>query len=585
MNLLKAYFICILLIPFITHAIGFKEYFLQTEDYFPVFINGFFSIILILKQQKNIPIPAIKWVAGIIGLLFFLGLIKNGFVNQSFFIKSTLTYIIVTLLFINHYSNQRLFKKDKLQLLVIFILFAFIHIVTGYLTSYFHLKDSLPIGFKHKLLGVFYNPSFLINTLILICPLFILFINLRKSTNRRAKILGWFCLSSLFLIFIIILYNKNRTGLVALTVLVAFNFYLDYYKNFNKKVLIITMALASICLFWVYANKKDSTQGRFLITKVTWVMIKENPLFGVGFNNYKAQYNQYQKKYFKTQGTEKEILLADDNRLAHNEFLQLIAEIGFIGIGVLLFFIYKIFKVYSNFITHRNSTTSLLIRARNGFLLMVLILALFSNPFRIPVLFNLISALFLFFTIAIPFRIEISFMTSHFSKKTLIIFVGLFTIPLLFQEYYLYKWMLHTTKIPKGEKENFSYFNKELNDNENYLFTTSSELYRLGEFKNSIKQLENLKKIKNNSQSEILFGLNYSKLEQHDKAIEYFQSANLMNPKLFRPKHLLMNEYLAKGDTTSAVKEAKKIISFPVKIPSNEVDYYMAEARLVTYLK
>lgn len=216
---------------------------------------------------------------------------------------------------------------------------------------------------------------------------------------------------------------------------------------------------------------------------------------------------------------------------------------------------------------------------------MVLILALFSNPFRIPVIFNLISALFLFFTIAIPIKIETSFISPLFSKKTLIIFTGVFTIPLLFQEYYLYKWMLHTTNFQYEKKENFSYFNKSLDDNENYLFTTSNELYRLGEFKNSIKQLENLKNIKNDSQSEILFGLNYSKLEQHDKAIEYFQSANLINPKLFRPKHLLMNVYLAKGDTISAVKEAKKIISFPVKIPSNEIDYYITEARLVSYLE
>lgn len=585
MNLLKAYFICILLIPFITHAIGFKEYFLQTEDYFPVFINGFFSIILILKQQKNIPIPAIKWIAGLIGILLFSGLIKNSFVNQSFFIKSSLTYLIVTSLFINHYSNYKFFLKDKLQLVLIFILFAFTHIVTGYLTSYFHLKDSLPIGFKHKLLGVFYNPSFLINSLILICPLLILLINLRKSTNHRARILGWFCLTSLFLIFIIILYNKNRTGLVALTVLVAFNFYLDYYKKFNIKVLIITMVLASISIFWIYANKKDSTQGRFLIAKVTWDMIKENPLFGVGFNNYKAQYNQYQKEYFKTQKNEKEILIADDNRLAHNELLQLIAEIGFVGIIFFLFFIYKTYRVFNKINRPSSIVTSLLIRARNGFFLMVLILALFSNPFRIPVIFNLISALFLLFTIAIPIKIETSFMSPLFSNKNLIIFIGVFTIPLLFQEYYLYKWMLHTTNFQYEKKENFSYFNKSLDDNENYLFTTSNELYRLGEFKNSIKQLENIKNIKNDSQSEILFGLNYSKLEQHDKAIEHFHSANLMNPKLFRPKHLIMNEYLAKGDTISAVKEAKKIISFPVKIPSNEIDYYIAEARLVSYLK
>lgn len=585
MKLLKIYLICILSIPFITYLIGFKEYFLQTEDYFPILINCIFSFILIIKQKKKITVPAIQWIAGIIGLILFIGLLKIDFINQLFFIKSSLIYILVSALFLNHYGNEKLFIKDKLQLILIFILFAFIHIAIGYLASFLGIKNTLDASFKHEILGIYYNPSFLINTLLLICPLLIILVNLRKSSDQKTKLLGWFCLISLILIFIIILYDKNRTGLVAIAVLVAYNFYLDYHKNINVKILIITIVFSSISLFWVYANKKNSTQGRFLIAKVTWIMIKENPLFGVGFNNYKAQYTQYQKDYFKIQRPEKEILLADDTRLAHNELLQLIAEIGVIGIGIFLFFVYKVFRVYSKVKTPLSSTISLLIRARTGFFLVVLILALFSNPFRIPVILNLISVLFLFFSIVIPYQYEKPFMSPIFSKKILFLILGLVAMPIIIQEYYLYKWMLHTNKFLKGEKESFSYFNKTLNDNENYLFTTSNELYRLGEYDNAIKQLENLKNIKNDSQSEILFGLNYSKLEKHDKALEHFQIGSLMNPKLFRPKYLMMNEYLAKGDTISAVKQAKIIVNSPIKIPSLEIDYYINKARIVSFLK
>lgn len=585
MNLLKLYLICVLSIPFITYLMGFNEYFLQTEDYFPIFINCIFFFILIIKQKKEITVPAIQWIAGIIGLILFIGLLKVDFINQLFFIKSFFIYIVVLALFLNHYSNEKLFIKDKLQLILIFILFAFIHIAIGYLAPFLGMKNTLDASFKHEILGIYYNPSFLINTLLLICPLLILLVNLRKSSDQKTKLLGWFCLTSLILIFIIILYNKNRAGLVAIAVLVAYNFYLDYHKNINVKILIITIVFSSISLFWVYANKKDSTQGRFLIAKVTWMMIKENPLFGVGFNNYKAQYTQYQKEYFKIQRPEKEILLADDNRLAHNEWLQLIAEIGVIGIGIFLFFVYKVFRVYSKVKTPLSSVTSLLIRARSSFFLVVLILALFSNPFRIPVILNLISVLFLFFSIVIPYQYEKPFMSPIFSKNILFLILGLVAMPIITQEYYLYKWMLHENKFLKGEKESFSYFNKILNDNENYLFTTSNELYRLGEYDNSIKQLENLKNIKNDSQSEILFGLNYSKLKEHDKALEHFQTGSLMNPKLFRPKYLMMNEYLVKGDTISAVKQAKIIVNSPIKIPSLEIDYYMSKAKIVSFIK
>jgi O-antigen polymerase len=585
MNLLKTYFVCILSIPFISYLLGINEYFLQTEDYLPVFINCIFSFILIIKQRKEMKVPVFQWIVGTIGLIMFMGLLKVDFINQRFFIKSFLIYILVSVLFLNHYSNKNLLIKDKLQLILIFTLFAFIHIVIGYLFFFLGVKNTLDTGFKREILGVYYNPSFLINTLLLVCPLLITLVNLRKSSNQKAKFLGWICLISLILIFIIILYNKNRAGLVAIAVLVAYNFYLDYYKDINVRILIITIVFSSISLFWIYANKNDSTQGRFLIVKITLTMIKENALFGVGFNNYKAQYTQYQKEYFKTQRTEKEILLADDTRLAHNEWLQLIAEIGIVGVSLFLLFAYKIFKVYSNIKTPISNASSLLIKARNGFFIVVLILSLFSNPFRIPVILNLISILFLFFAIIIPYQYEKPFMSPIFSKKILFLVLGLVAMPIIIQEYYLYKWMLHANKFLKGEKENFSYFNKALNDNENYLFTTSNELYSIGQYHNSIEQLENLENIKNDSQKEILFGLNYSKLKEHDKALEHFRTGSLIDPKLFRPKYLMMNEYLAKGDTISAVKQAKIIVNSTIKIPSLEIDYYIKEARMVSFFK
>jgi hypothetical protein len=83
----------------------------------------------------------------------------------------------------------------------------------------------------------------------------------------------------------------------------------------------------------------------------------------------------------------------------------------------------------------------------------------------------------------------------------------------------------------------------------------------------------------------MLYGLNYTKLEKHDKALEYFKSASLMNSKLFRPKYLIMNEYLFLGDTVSAVNQAEIMIKSPIKIPSNEIDYYINKAKIVTFYK
>ena len=171
------------------------------------------------------------------------------------------------------------------------------------------------------------------------------------------------------------------------------------------------------------------------------------------------------------------------------------------------------------------------------------------------------------------------------NKNNLILIAIILITPFIIQEYYLYKWLSHNNNNSKNQKENFNYFNNFLNDNENYLYTTSFELYRSGNYNNSIRQLEKLSKIKNDTQSAILLGLNYSKLKKHNLSLKHFENASLINPKLFRPKYLMMHEFLLKGDTIAAVNQAKIIVNFPVKIPSKEIDFYKREASLISYFK
>lgn len=586
MNLIKGYLICMLSIPFATFVLGANEYFIQSEDYFPVLINGVFSIILIYNQKDKPVLPAFKWFAKCIGLVFCIGMIKWSFVNQLFFIESFIIYLLVLMLFLNHYKNKSFLVNEKLDLILIFIFFSTLHICVAFTFFFLGINNTMIKSFSSQITGVYYNPSFLLNTLLLFSPFLYLFINLRKSKNIKACILGWLCAISLILILILILYNKNRTGAIAIALLTGYNLYTHYQKTLNIKLLVTISILVFITSFWIYSNKINSTHGRFLITKITNTMIKENLLFGVGFNNYKSQYNSYQKEYFSEIRPLKEILLADNNKLANNEWLQLLAEIGIIGFFLLLFFLSKIIKTYTKPQNSKNVLIKLLIKCRNHFFLVVIVISLFSNPFRIPSILNLISILFLVYTVLIPFKKEQNnFIMPLVNKNNLILIAIILITPFIIQEYYLYKWLSHNNNNSKNQKENFNYFNNFLNDNENYLYTTSFELYRSGNYNNSIRQLEKLSKIKNDTQSAILLGLNYSKLKKHNLSLKHFENASLINPKLFRPKYLMMHEFLLKGDTIAAVNQAKIIVNFPVKIPSKEIDFYKREASLISYFK
>lgn len=90
-------------------------------------------------------------------------------------------------------------------------------------------------------------------------------------------------------------------------------------------------------LFGIYQFKKESADGRLLIWKVSTHIIKDNPLFGVGFDRFKTHYMDAQATYFIENKDASEVMRADNNYYAFNELAQLTVENGIIG---LVFFSY-----------------------------------------------------------------------------------------------------------------------------------------------------------------------------------------------------------------------------------------------------
>jgi O-antigen ligase len=571
-------------IPIITYFLGFNDYFLQSKEYLPVILNTVFSFILILKQKKNLYIPAFKWIAGIFILFLFSGF-TNGFANQNFINRSLLLYVLTFGLFLQFFLNQKLSYYNKIKLALIFVVFAALQLLLSFLIFYYSMETPNGIIFKEFLISVFYNPSIYVNWILLLAPFLFMFVILVKSRLPKYRIIGWLCCFLLIIFFITILINRNRTGLIVFVTLIIYHLYFNVKFGKIKKLFLITSSCLLLILIFINTNKHDSNRGRLLILKITKNMVSDNPLFGIGFNNYRNQYNNYQKEFFTNSRKNDEILLANDYTFANNEWIQFITEIGFVGTAFFLFFLIKTYNVLFAKNKFNFGVNSLLYQCKNGFLIVVFLLSIFSNPFRLPEVLYLISVILLFFSLVIPSANTVDFMSPLFSKKILIIILIFLSTPLLIQQYYLVKWMTHSKKFFSGNIENFDYNNSFLTKNESYLYTTSKQLFYKGNYYGSINQLKRLKGLKNDSQSEMLYGLNYTKLEKHDKALEYFKSASLMNPKLFRPKYLIMNEYLFLGDTVSAVNQAEIMIKSPIKIPSNEIDYYINKAKIVTFYK
>ncbi len=113
-------------------------------------------------------------------------------------------------------------------------------------------------------------------------------------------------------------------------------------------LIVLAIGIVSAGLFSLYHYKKASSDGRAFIWKVTTEMIADTPVFGLGFDRFKAQYMNYQADYFAKNGDTSEIKVADNTYYAFNEGLQFVAENGLLGFLFLMIVVYVLFLTKVN---------------------------------------------------------------------------------------------------------------------------------------------------------------------------------------------------------------------------------------------
>ena len=218
-----------------------------------------------------------------------------------------------------------------------------------------------------RVFGLFGNPGHFAGYLIL--PLSLTISLFFTSKNRNRKIL--FLIGILAMGTAIIL-TFTRAAYPALGVSLIFMFslfLLSRGKSFikeNKKIFfIILIAIIIIAFLFIIPTplSKPGTvisqiKGRVSITqlinvfpssrriaiwKFTGMMIKDHPILGSGIGTFKYNDLRYQAKFFE-QGDNRSIYPYGLAEYAHNEYLQLWAELGTIGLAIFLWLIIAYFN-------------------------------------------------------------------------------------------------------------------------------------------------------------------------------------------------------------------------------------------------
>ncbi|MFD2446712.1 O-antigen ligase family protein [Bacillus sp. CGMCC 1.16607] len=240
---------------------------------------------------------------------------------------------------------------------------------------------------KGRVDSTFVNPNYYSAFLNYIIPMFLL-MAVAYFKDKKAQLL-MFAFYAIFVINVILTYTRAAwVTMVCAGILLVILMPKQFTKNlFKIHILISILVLVTIVYFMpdvqsrtgsaVFAIQKllpkdskiaefvgdnvenpdeldpdemeeNSTTNRAVVSRVTlwktgWVMLRDNPVLGVGMGNYYARYKEYVTKY-------PELDIGHDAYSVHNSYLKVGAETGFLGLVsfLLIYILYflTIIKLY-----------------------------------------------------------------------------------------------------------------------------------------------------------------------------------------------------------------------------------------------
>ena len=291
-----------------------------------------------LKQKLFISKP-LKYSSAL-GLVFFIyiiisSLIQNG-VSGTFgvFEKQFSHWVLLFLIPI-------LFRKKEDNLILCYALFlgviitcVYVFVMSFILNIEFNNEAFIKVvDIHHTYLSMFL--LFFVNTLLV----------KHISNHNRDKILAFLLVISLIVFaFTVIFILKSKVSIVIFSILLLLNFVATISKN-NILGYIIVFSVLIACGF--VFNKKlnvsyeHALDFRLSIWNESLSLIKDNPVFGSLKANEKdlLNYKHYiSGKYY----------FMDSDLNSHNQYFSIAVKYGFVGIMILLFFVFNVFRTISN---------------------------------------------------------------------------------------------------------------------------------------------------------------------------------------------------------------------------------------------
>jgi O-antigen ligase len=268
-----------------------------------------------------------------------------------------LKWLTLTALFL-FLLNWKLFDRKIInQLILVIMVVGIAESLYGMLEFFSGHRQILHLDMETSAVtGTFINRNYFAGYLLMVIPLSIGFLFSREAF-QRSQFMSWrHRLSSLdgkailiaFGIILMILglvFSASRMGVVSLLLsfsLISILFRESQKKQKFSKTTIWVFALAILWALWIgldavisrFFTSSESLKDRWMIWVNTFQIFKDFPVLGSGLGTFIHIFPMYRSFHIRGLHTH-----------AENDFLQLLSEVGLIGIGLLLLlFVFLFFR-------------------------------------------------------------------------------------------------------------------------------------------------------------------------------------------------------------------------------------------------
>jgi len=571
------------------------DFYYPKELFFQAAVSAVFAIQL-FRKETNIPF---NWLDAIVitGLLL-PGMFASIFLhspseNLRLPFYTVLFYLLIKCLsFESQKEYFRYFLNISAGLFSVAGLIALYGVLQYCRLDFIHPHGMVTFG--PKVVGTLGNANILGGYLALIFPLGIVI--LKMSQEIKWKILT--CIGLVIIICALIL-TESRGAWLALSVsLIVINYrflktaWQKIFKNRIVSLIVVVclIVIGSSLFYGLFNLNQDSAVGRLFVWRITWSMFTFHPVLGIGSQRFPVEYLNYQADFFDNVKNAAFFSHAANMKQADNEYLQVLAENGIIGMIFIFLFIAILYRYWLRLQKNKDAHSDefILFKAIGISLAVIFLHSIVDNPLRSLT----IQTIFIFLVGIISLRSKIfgsgaqksiSIKNTTLLRIIAIIFLVYTIFNVIIKSNAYIDWRQGQSLFKAGYSDKgidkYCQVLRKLPNNGELLFHLGSAYAYTNQPEKALPLLQKSKLTFNDKNIYINEGLSYYRLRDFKNAEKSLLIALRMYPELLLPRLWLAEVYIETERKEEAIRRLNEIEQIQPKTDTPESLIIKADAR------